>query len=104
MLSGRGLGDGLITRPEESYRLWCVLVCDLETSRLRRLKTRKWVVNASRKIIMIFLNVMAVVVTSLGAFAEFRKAIISFVMPVHLSVCPSVLPPGTTQFPLDGFS
>jgi hypothetical protein len=48
-LSGRGLCDGLSTRPEESYRLWCVLVCDLETSRLRRLKTRKWVVNASRK-------------------------------------------------------
>jgi hypothetical protein len=38
MLSGRGLCDGLITRPEESYRLWCVLVCDLETSRMRRLK------------------------------------------------------------------
>jgi hypothetical protein len=37
-LSGRGLCDGLITRPEESYRLWCVIVCDLETSRLRRLK------------------------------------------------------------------
>jgi hypothetical protein len=37
-LSGRGLCDGLITRPEESYRLWCVTVCDLETSRLRRLK------------------------------------------------------------------
>ena len=32
MLSGRGLCDGLITRPEESYRLWCVGVCDLETS------------------------------------------------------------------------
>ena len=29
VLSGRGLCDGLITRPEESYRLWCV-VCDLE--------------------------------------------------------------------------
>jgi hypothetical protein len=27
-----------MTRPEESYRLWCVTVCDLETSRLRRLK------------------------------------------------------------------
>jgi len=26
-LSGRGLCDGLITRPEESYRLWCVVVC-----------------------------------------------------------------------------
>jgi len=24
VLSGRGLCDGLITRPEESYRLWCV--------------------------------------------------------------------------------
>jgi len=29
VLSGRGLCDELITRPEESYRLWCV-VCDLE--------------------------------------------------------------------------
>ena len=27
VLSGRGLCDGLITRPEESYRLWCVAVC-----------------------------------------------------------------------------
>jgi hypothetical protein len=34
-LSGRGLCDELITRPEEPYRLWCV-VCDLETSRMRR--------------------------------------------------------------------
>jgi len=32
VLSGRGLCDELITRPEESYRLCCV-VCDLETSR-----------------------------------------------------------------------
>jgi len=30
VLSGRGLCDGMITRPEESYRLWCVVVCDLE--------------------------------------------------------------------------
>ena len=33
VLSGRGLRDELITRPEESYRLCCVAVCDLETSR-----------------------------------------------------------------------
>jgi len=33
-LSGGGLCDELITRPEESYRLWCVVVCDLETSRM----------------------------------------------------------------------
>ena len=25
VLSGRGLCDELITRPEESYRMWCVL-------------------------------------------------------------------------------
>ena len=36
VLSGRGLCDELITRPQESYRLWCVIVCDLETSRMRR--------------------------------------------------------------------
>ena len=36
VLSGRGLCDELITRPEESYRLWGVVVCDLETSRMRR--------------------------------------------------------------------
>jgi hypothetical protein len=36
VLLGRGLCDELITRPEESYRLWCVIVCDLETSRMRR--------------------------------------------------------------------
>jgi len=36
VLSGRGLCGELITRPEESYRLWCVVVCDLETFRMRR--------------------------------------------------------------------
>jgi len=34
VLSGRGLCDELITRPEESYRMWCVVVCDLETPRI----------------------------------------------------------------------
>jgi hypothetical protein len=38
VLSGRGLRDGLITRPEESYRLWRVVLCDQETSKTRRLK------------------------------------------------------------------
>ena len=32
VLSGRGLCDGLITRPEESYRLWRVVVFDQENS------------------------------------------------------------------------
>jgi hypothetical protein len=38
VLSCRGLCDGPIPSPEESYRLWCVIVCDLETLRL----TRPW--------------------------------------------------------------
>ena len=39
VLSGRGLCDGLITRPEESYRMWRVVVYCQETSKTRRLKT-----------------------------------------------------------------
>jgi hypothetical protein len=35
VLSGRGPCDELITRPEESYQLWCVVGCDLETSQGR---------------------------------------------------------------------
>jgi hypothetical protein len=34
VLSGRGLCDELIARPEEFYRLCCVVVCDLEISRI----------------------------------------------------------------------
>ena len=36
VLSGRDLCDEPITCPEESHRLWCVVVCDLETSWMRR--------------------------------------------------------------------
>ena len=36
VLTGRVLCVGPITRPEEFYRLWCVVVCDLETSWMRR--------------------------------------------------------------------
>jgi hypothetical protein len=35
VLSDRGLCVGLITRPEEFYRVWCVVVCDLETLWMR---------------------------------------------------------------------
>jgi hypothetical protein len=33
VLSGRGLCDEVITSLQESYRLWCVVVCDLENLR-----------------------------------------------------------------------
>jgi len=34
VLSGRGLWYELTTRPEDSYRLWCVVMCDLEKKSL----------------------------------------------------------------------
>jgi len=57
VLSGRGLCDGLIARQEESYRLWRVVVCDQETSRMRGLKARygavkiqpQWVVTPGKQ-------------------------------------------------------
>jgi len=39
VLSGRGLCDELITRPEESYRLWCV-VCGLSKTNLENEKAK----------------------------------------------------------------
>ena len=39
MLSGRGLCDGPIPCPEEFYRLWCVIVCDLENLKNKEAKT-----------------------------------------------------------------
>ena len=38
--SGRGLCDELITRPEESRGLWCVVVCDLENLKNEEAMTR----------------------------------------------------------------
>jgi hypothetical protein len=57
VLSGRGLCAGRITRPEESDRLRCVVVCDQETSKMRRLKPAnglwkiqlQWVVRLGRQ-------------------------------------------------------
>ena len=40
VLSGGGLCDELITRPEESYRLWCVVVCVLENLKNEEAMTR----------------------------------------------------------------
>jgi len=71
MLSGRGLCDGLITRPEESYRLWRVVVCDQETSKPRRLKSAtglwkiqpQWVVTPGKQttIDTILLSVLKII-------------------------------------------
>ena len=77
VLSGRGLCDGLITRPEESYgclsvvsavccqvkvsatglitrleesyRLWCVSECDLENLKNEEVIAREWAARAIKK-------------------------------------------------------
>jgi hypothetical protein len=36
VLSGRDLCDELIAHSEESYRLWYIVLCDVEPSRMRR--------------------------------------------------------------------
>ena len=49
VLSGRGLCDQLITPPEESYRLWCVVVCDLENLKNEEAMARDWAASAIKK-------------------------------------------------------
>ena len=45
VLASRGLCNELITRPEESYSLWCVVECDIETSWMSRsLPAERWCV------------------------------------------------------------
>jgi len=53
VLSGRGLCDELITRPEESYRLWCVVVCYLENLKNEEAITRVGLQRHRKKKIMI---------------------------------------------------
>ena len=62
VLSGRGLCDELITRPEESYLLWCVVVCDLETSRMRGVMTRVGSQRHKRKFIIIIIIIIVVII------------------------------------------
>jgi hypothetical protein len=62
VLSGRGLCDQLATRPEESYRMWCVVVCDLEPSRMRS-HTHASVIELNRRCITWFISYMPLVVT-----------------------------------------
>jgi len=56
VLSGRGLCNELIARPGESYRLWCVVVCDLETSWKRRPWPTGGVLRQKQKHILLLLG------------------------------------------------
>jgi len=52
VLLGKGLCVGLINRPDESYRLRCVVVWDLKTSRMRR----SWPTGGLRRQIKMYLT------------------------------------------------
>ena len=55
VLSGRDLCDELITRPEEFYRLWCVVVCDLENLKNEEVMTHVWTQRHTKKEIYIYI-------------------------------------------------
>jgi hypothetical protein len=48
----KSLCNELITRPEESYRLWCVVVCDLENVKNEVVMTRVGSQHHRKKIII----------------------------------------------------
>ena len=54
VLLGRGLCDELITRPEEPYRLWCAVLCDLEkqTTWMRRPRPTRGLSRQEKKSIL----------------------------------------------------
>ena len=61
VLSGRGLCDELITRPEESHRLWCVVVCDLENLKNEEAMTRVGSQRHRKKYIYIYIDSLSVI-------------------------------------------
>jgi len=56
VLSGRGFCDELITHPEESYRLWCTVACDLENLKNEETMTRVGSQRHSKKLLLLLLK------------------------------------------------
>jgi hypothetical protein len=54
VLSGRASCDERINRLEECYRLWCVVVCNLETPKIRR----PWTALGRRFLISLLLSII----------------------------------------------
>ena len=85
--------DGLITRPEESYRLWHVVVCDQETSNTRRLKPatglwkiqQQWLVRPGKQTtnyFMILYNTAGWLLSVQFAYSLFNSEILILVLPM----------------------
>ena len=73
VLSGRGLCDELITRPEESYRLCCVIVCNLENLVNEEAMTRVGSQSHKKYIyIYIYIYIYCAVLTRLTTSSDFH--------------------------------
>jgi hypothetical protein len=66
VLSGRGLCNELITRPEVSYRMWRVVVCDQETSWKRGGLSPRWAADPEK----IINKKVTLLVSSLHSFLQ----------------------------------
>jgi hypothetical protein len=90
VLSRRGLCDGLITRPEESYRLWRVVMCDQETSN-EEAKARYWPVENTTKRVVTTIkqtnNVLLCVIYQLNYRRPSKVERNPFQEAVRLSIC-----------------
>ena len=87
VLSVRGLCDELITRPEESYLLWCVVVCDLETSRMRRPWPTGGCYAERRKNILLLLLLLTAIELSLGGSSPYTSYMCYFWKILFSSFC-----------------
>jgi hypothetical protein len=83
VLSGRGLWDELITRPEESYRLWYVVVCDLGTWWMRSHWTTGDCCAKNNEQILKFK-----LLTNLCFWAPSKNCGMRLLLSLCLSVCP----------------
>jgi hypothetical protein len=92
VLSGRGLCDVLITRPKESYQLWCVVVCDLETSWMRRPWPTLGRSATERKWYMIYL------LAAIGLTAGGSSTVHIYTQTIHRTTQSTHTIHGTTQF------
>jgi hypothetical protein len=87
VLSGRGLCDELITRPEESYRLWCVVVRDLENLKNEEAMTRVGSQRHRKKKILLYITIT--VKMKLKKFGRTVTALFKMFTVFVLSLCQS---------------
>ena len=82
--SGRGLCNELITRSEESYRLWRVVVCDLETTKFlvneEEAKAHYGAIAPREKLLLLLLLPLIIIIIII-LLSQMLKLFTAFVKP-----------------------